>query len=447
MFSTTGKPVAQSAAACDPWSKRRGGNLVTIGEKIRAARLAERLTQEQLAGDDLSKSYISEVERGRRNPRRVTLKVLAQRLRKPLSYFLEGAAEDREAEVYLGLGLAQLQGGSAEWAVASLNKALDLALQGRSETLPAKVELALAFADQRHGYLQRAQRRLDRCLQIFARAGDADAAATGHYCLGRTRLESGDPASSVWAFQAGLQHSEYLAQAPLLRSQLYLGVGTAHQKLGNVREAREAFGLALEAVHQFQDHHRLVSWHLDLAAAAVSEGRLVEASEHASRAAALGQARLYKETLAEVHERLGRLEGEAGNWGPAEFHFRWSVALYGAAANIPAVAHALSGLAEVLLQHAAPEAARAACEGALALLDGETDHQERAHILRVLGTMHRIAGRNDQARAALLESLDLSGRLGQKAAVHLARQELAVLALERGDIEEARIHLQTLQNI
>ena len=445
MFPTTGRPVAQPAAVCDPCSKRRGGDLVTIGEKIRAARLAERLTQEQLAGDDLSKSYISEVERGRRNPRRVTLKVLAQRLRKPLSYFLEGAAEDREAEAYLGLGLAQLLGGSDEWAVASLNKALDLALQGRSEALPAKVELALARADQRHGYFQRAQRRLDRCLPILARTGDADAAAAGHYCLGRIRLESGDPASSIWAFQAGLQHSDYLAQAPLLRSQLYLGIGTAHQKLGNVREAREAFGRALEAVYQFKDYHRLVSWHLERADAALGEGRLEEASEHTSRAAAIGEARVSKQTLAEVHERLGRLEGEAGNWEPAASHFRWSVALYGAAANVPAVAQALSGLAEALLQQAAPDAARATCEGALALLDGEADQQERAHILRVLGTMHRIAGRSDQARAALLESLDLSSRFGQKAAVHLARQELAVLALERGDIDEARIHLQTLQ--
>jgi transcriptional regulator with XRE-family HTH domain len=420
---------------------------VTLGEKIRAARLAEGLTQEQLAGDDLSKSYISEVERGRRNPRRVTLKVLAQRLRKPLSYFLDGAAEDREAEVYLGLGLAQLQGGPDDWAVASLNKALDLALQGRSEALPAKVELALAFADQRRGYGQRAQRRLDRCLPIFARTGDADAAASAHYCLGRIRLESGDPASSLWAFQAGLQHSERVAQAPLLRSRLYLGMGTAHHTLGNVPEAREAFGLALDAVQHFLDHHRLASWHLQLAIAAVDEGRLEEASEHTSRAEAIGEAWLLKQTLAEIHERLGRLEGEAGNWEPATVHFRWSVALHGAAADVPAAAQALGGLAEVLLQHAAPEAARAACEGALALLDGETDHRARAHILRVLGAMHRIAGRSDQARAALLESLALSGRLGQKAAVNLARQELAVLALERGDIDEARIHLQTLQKM
>jgi transcriptional regulator with XRE-family HTH domain len=420
---------------------------VTIGEKIRAARLAERLTQEQLAGNDLSKSYISEVERGRRSPRRVTLKVLAQRLHKPLSYFLEGAAEDREAEVYLALGLAELHGGLAERAAASLNTALDLALQGRSGTLPAKVELALALADQRRGYLHQAQRRLDRCLRIFARTGDPDSMATGHYCLGRIKLESGDAASAVWAFQAGLQHSECLTQAPMLRSQLHLGAGLAHQRLGNIPAAREAFDLALEAVHPFQDHYRVAAWHLELAVAAARDGGFDQASERTSKAAAIGEALAYKRTLAEVHERLGRLDVEEGNWEAAEWHYRWSVVLHGAAADLPGIAQALSGLAEILLQRAAPDAARAACEAALGLLNGEADHHERAHILRVMGTMHRIAGRGEQARAALLESLDLSGRLGQKAVLRLAHQELAVLALERGNLEEVRIHLEALQKM
>lgn len=420
---------------------------MTIGEKIRAARLAERLTQEQLAGNDLSKSYISEVERGRRIPRRVTLKVLAQRLHKPLSHFLDGAAEDREAEVYLTLGLAEMHAGLSEPTAASLNQALDLALQGRSETLPAKVELALALTDQRRGHAQQAQRRLDRCLRVFVRTGDLESAAAGQCCLGRIKLDSGDAASAVWAFQAGLQHSECLTRAPMLRAHLHLGAGIAHERLGNIEAARDAFNLALEAASPFQDHHHLAAWHLERADAAARDGRFDQASDHSSRAAAVCDVVGYKRVLAEVHERLGRLEGEQGNWEAAERHHARSVALHGAAANLPGIAQALSGLAEVLLERAAPDAARAACEGALDLLNGEADHHERASILRVMGTMHRIAGRREQARAALLESVDLAGRLGQKTVLRLARQELAVLALERGDIEEARLHLEALQKM
>ena len=38
----------------------------------------------------LTKSYVSELERGTRTPRVTTLRVLARRLNRPLSYFLDG---------------------------------------------------------------------------------------------------------------------------------------------------------------------------------------------------------------------------------------------------------------------------------------------------------------------------------------------------------------------
>jgi len=67
--------------------------LVTLGQKIRAARLERRLTQEQLGSRDFTKSYVSELERDHRTPRLTTLKILARRLKRPLSYFLDGVTE------------------------------------------------------------------------------------------------------------------------------------------------------------------------------------------------------------------------------------------------------------------------------------------------------------------------------------------------------------------
>lgn len=418
---------------------------MTIGQKIRAARLEARLTQEQLAGSDLTKSYISEVERGHRTPRSITLKVLARRLDKPLSYFLDGASEECEAEIYLQLGLAHLYAGSSQKAIAALEKALDVALQEGLETSQAQIELALAMADRERGYLQQAQRRLDRSLRILIRTNDTSTLAAAHCCLGRIKLDSGDPASAMWAFQAGLQLSEQLALDPLLRSQMHLGIGIAHWARGNPEAAREAFSLALEVAHPFQDGHHVASWHLEIATAAAREGRFGQAFEHVRKAQATFETLAHKRRLAEIHERLGTLEGAEGSWEAAECHHRWSVTLNGAAANLPGVAQALSNLAEVLLERGSPESARAVCEGALGLLPGEADQDERAHILRVLGTMHRIAGRREEAKTALHESLGLFGRLNHKDDIRLVHQELALLALELGDIEVARQHLQMLE--
>ena len=56
-----------------------------------------------------------------------------------------------------------------------------------------------------------------------------------------------------------------------------------------------------------------------------------------------------------------------------------------------------------------------------------------------------MAGRRAEARAVLQESLDLLGAPNRKDGARLVRQELALLALEAGDSEEARRHLETLR--
>src|SRR5262249_12697973 len=123
---------------------------------------------------------------------------------------------------------------------------------------------------------------------------------------------------------------------------------------------------------------------------------------------------------------------------------RWSVALNGAATNLPGAAQTLSSLAEALLERASPDAARAMCELALDLLVGETDPAVRAYTLRVLGSTYRMLGRREEAKAALLDSLDLCSRLGRAHDVRLTRQALALLAIEDKDLAAAREHLQLM---
>src|SRR5512135_1729531 len=52
----------------------------TVGSKLRAARLARKLTQSQLARPDFSVSYVSAIERGQIEPSLRALEIFAQRL-------------------------------------------------------------------------------------------------------------------------------------------------------------------------------------------------------------------------------------------------------------------------------------------------------------------------------------------------------------------------------
>jgi transcriptional regulator with XRE-family HTH domain len=66
-----------------------------IGKNLKNIRLQRNLTLDQLSRDSgISKSMISEIERGIRNPSITTIWSLANCLKKPLNYFLTGVHKD-----------------------------------------------------------------------------------------------------------------------------------------------------------------------------------------------------------------------------------------------------------------------------------------------------------------------------------------------------------------
>ena len=64
----------------------------TVGERILQARLRLGMTQRDLAAPNLTASYISHIESNKSRPSLKTLAILAERLGKPVSVFLEGDA-------------------------------------------------------------------------------------------------------------------------------------------------------------------------------------------------------------------------------------------------------------------------------------------------------------------------------------------------------------------
>ena len=63
-----------------------------LGEKLKQARLEAGLSQRQLCQDLITRNMLSQIENGSARPSMDTLLALAQRLEKPLSYFLEEEA-------------------------------------------------------------------------------------------------------------------------------------------------------------------------------------------------------------------------------------------------------------------------------------------------------------------------------------------------------------------
>ena len=65
---------------------------MTLGEKLKEARLAAGMSQRQLCGDRMTRNMLSQLENGSARPSMATLEYLAQQLGKPISWFLEESA-------------------------------------------------------------------------------------------------------------------------------------------------------------------------------------------------------------------------------------------------------------------------------------------------------------------------------------------------------------------
>jgi transcriptional regulator with XRE-family HTH domain len=70
----------------------RGSGVLVDPERVRQARVIAGLTLAQLAGKEVSRTFIHQVEHGLARPSPPVLRLIARRTGKPLSYFVRSAA-------------------------------------------------------------------------------------------------------------------------------------------------------------------------------------------------------------------------------------------------------------------------------------------------------------------------------------------------------------------
>ena len=107
----------------------------SLGERIRARRKELGLTQSQLGGPDLTKGFISLVEKGRAKPSIETLVLLARRLQKPVGYFLEEGTplSRKDLDVLVRSAWVALKRGEFADAADAFTRALAMAQQQHDE--------------------------------------------------------------------------------------------------------------------------------------------------------------------------------------------------------------------------------------------------------------------------------------------------------------------------
>jgi transcriptional regulator with XRE-family HTH domain len=257
------QPVRDTAASLPP-------TLQAVAERLRTARVAAHLTQQELARGLFSKSYISAVERGKMVPSLQALNVLAQRLAVPVSYLLGEQSIDPAALAESSAALLpaeeQISAPPDENLLLLLDKAEAflredqpqeaLAVLGEGETPPAGLALLqwlrwYRLAGWTAGLLRnsvKAVRLLESGLalsqQIRTRISPAEQAQLTemieylHCFLGRAFCDLDQPHQALEYYQRGLEaiRKDRIAD-PELKALIYTGLGRIALALGHHTEA------------------------------------------------------------------------------------------------------------------------------------------------------------------------------------------------------------------
>ncbi|WP_459799733.1 helix-turn-helix domain-containing protein [Herbidospora sp. RD11066] len=124
-----------------------------MGQRIKTIRRQRGLSQAQLAHPELSDSYVSLIESGKRTPTPAVLELLAQKLDCSLTYLVNGVTAEQMEEIEVGLRFARLalENGEAQEARRRYTELLtDTSLTGLAQ-LRQEAEYGCALATEACG--------------------------------------------------------------------------------------------------------------------------------------------------------------------------------------------------------------------------------------------------------------------------------------------------------
>ncbi len=186
--------------------------MTELAERLRDERARAGLSQTALAGDDLSPSYISLIESGRRTPTDAVLVVLAERLGTTVEFLKYGDAAPSEERARLEIGFARLALTNGE-AQQAKERLLDLDLETISPRYHSEALRALAQAHDALGELDEAVRILEPLLAAARSQGRATEAAVIATQLVVAYHDAGDLARSIELGEEVLDEIETLGMA------------------------------------------------------------------------------------------------------------------------------------------------------------------------------------------------------------------------------------------
>ncbi|MFD0904330.1 helix-turn-helix domain-containing protein [Actinomadura sediminis] len=416
----------------------------TLGQRIRALRIRQGVSQAQLAFPELSDSYISLIESDKRVPAPSVVELLAAKLNCSATYLVSGVSEDVVDELRVTLDYAEiaLRNGAAEEARARYAEVLASADAIALPDMLHQARWGHALALEAAGELEDAIAGLVALAEEVSAEDDLDHWARVHVALSRCLRERGDAGAGVQAAEGALRHL-IATGADATDAAVHLGAAllAAFVERGDLVRARQLAGQLVERAERIGSPRARMLAYGEAAYVAEIRGAYEEGVELAERALMLagdgedprdldrirvGYAglllRARPEQAARARDLLARVRGDGGVGAAGEIDVAWC----------------LTELARAETVLGRPGEAVRLAEEALDLL-GDAPRRAAAGALTVLGEACLKLGRRERATEALTRAATCLEQMEASREAAQAWFDLAEVLAETGPADEARM--------
>jgi tetratricopeptide (TPR) repeat protein len=375
--------------------------------RVRQARLEAGLSLADVAGHQVTKAAIHLIETGQSRPSIRTLRLIAGRTKKPLSYFLaEETAQPSK----------RTTGGSRS-AISSASSA------------PIDLE-QLALTNDAVRLQEAAQKKLER-------ASNSSERAFAHCYLGRAELQLSQPQAALENFRVARNLFEELRDP-------WMAVECMDWEAGALRslERADALAVAREALRRCQQlkprptatEVRILG---HIGAIHVFRHEWTQAIEWYERAVETAGSVRDLSRVSRMYQDLSLAYQEIGDLNQAGAYSHKALALSEMERNRQAVAFAENDLALVLIKQGQLDAADRHLRGSLAIFDELGLKRSRSHVLLSFSDLESARGAYEEAETYAQSAADLAREVGEAITAALAHQVLGRLATRRADHDRA----------
>jgi tetratricopeptide (TPR) repeat protein len=281
-----------------------------LGQRLRAARVAQGMTQTDLAGADVSVGYVSRIEAGQRRPNLQVLTDLCVRLGTPVEQLLMGVAPQELEAIKLNLDFAELslESGDPQTAELQARDAREAAEGAALKEHAYRARFLIARALEAQGLVDDAVIELEALLT--PRVGNVLQIKVG-LALVRCYKESGDFAKAV---EVGEMLLEHLEDTPLDSTdeavQLAVSMAAAYYYRGDVAQAVRVCRKAMTKAEKLDSPVARASAYWNASVFEAGRGSVRDAVPLAQRALALLAEGQDGRNLAGLRSNLGTMQLE-----------------------------------------------------------------------------------------------------------------------------------------